>query len=103
MIRFKGRSHDITTIPGKPVPTGFKYFVLAEDDYIINFECTAPRILEDEDNEDIRNREISIPEIRLFTKLSNTQAVVERLISILYLLVTLAYGFHLYLDNLFIS
>ena len=72
MIRFEGRSHGITTILGKLVPTEFKYFVLVEDGYIINFECTAPRILEGEDGEDIRNREISIPEIRLFTKLSNT-------------------------------
>ena len=71
MIQFKGRSHGITTILGKPVPTEFKYFVLVEDSYIINFKCTAPRILEGEDGEDIRNREISIPEIGLFTKLSN--------------------------------
>ena len=72
MIQFKGRSHSITTILGKLVPTKFKYFVLVEDGYIINFKCTALRILEGEDDEDIRNREISIPEIRLFTKLSNT-------------------------------
>ena len=71
MIRFKGRSHGITTIPGKLVPTGFKYFVLVEDGYIINFKCTAPRILEGEDGEDIYNREISILEIRLFIKLLN--------------------------------
>ena len=71
MIQFKGRSYGIIIILGKLVPTGFKYFVLVEDGYIINFKCTAPRILEGEDSEDIRNREISILEIRLFTKLLN--------------------------------
>ena len=72
MVRFKGRSHGITTILGKPVPTGFKYFVLVEDGYIINFKCTAPRILEGESTEDITFRVISIPEKGIFTKLSNT-------------------------------
>ena len=72
MIRFKGRSYGITTIPGKLVPTGFKYFLLVEDGYIINFECTAPRILEGESTEDITFRVISILEKGVYTKLLNT-------------------------------
>ena len=103
MIRFKGRSYGITIILDKLVSIEFKYFILVENGYIINFKCTTPRILKGEDGEDIRNREISILEIRLFTKLSNTQAVVERLVSPFYLKITLTYGYHLYLDNLFVS
>ena len=72
MVQFKGRSLGITTILGKLVPTRFKYFVLVEDGYIISFECTAPRILEGESNEDITSRVISISEKGIFTKLSNT-------------------------------
>ena len=72
MVRFKGRSHGITTILGKLVPTGFKYFVLVEDGYIINFECTALGILEGESTKDITSRVISIPEKGIFTKSLNT-------------------------------
>ena len=103
MIRFEGRSSGITTIPGKPVPTGFKYFALADDGYIYNFECTAPGVLEGDSTEDINSRVISIPEKGIYTKLSNTQAVVERLMSILYPRITSTNGYHLYLDNLFVS
>ena len=46
---------------------------------------------------------ISIPEKGVYTKLSNTQAVIERLVSPIYPKITLTYGYHLYLDNLFIS
>ena len=69
MVRFEGRSHGITTIPSKLVPTEFKYFVLVEDGYIISFECTAPRILEGESDEDITSRVVSIPEKSIYTRL----------------------------------
>ena len=101
MIRFEGRSHGITTIPGKPVPTGFKYFVLAEDGYIISFKCTAPRILEGKSNEDITSRVVSIPEKNIYTKLLNTQAVIKRLVLPFYPKITLTYGYHLYLRKNF--
>ena len=103
MVRFKGRSHGITTIPGKPIPTRFKYFILADEGYIINFKYTAPGLLEGEFNEDINSRVISILEKGILTKLLNTQAIIKRLVSILYSRVTKSYGYHLYLDNLFVS
>jgi hypothetical protein len=76
MIRFEGRSHGVTTILGKPVPTGSKSFALASIGYIFNWEYTASRILEGEDDEDISFRIVSIPEKGIFTKLSNIQAVI---------------------------
>ena len=103
MIRFEGRSSGITTIPGKPVPTGFKYFALADEGYIWNFECTAPGVLEGEIDEDITSRVVSLPGTTETTKLSNTQAVVERLVSKLYPRVKDTNSYHLYLDNLFVS
>ena len=72
IVRFKGRSYGITTIPSKPIPTRFKYFVLADKSYIINFECTAPRLLEGEFDKDINSRVISILEKGILTKLLNT-------------------------------
>ena len=72
MVRFKGRSYGIITIPGKPIPTRFKYFVLADEGYIINFEYTAPGLLKGEFDEDINSRVISIPEKGILTKLLNT-------------------------------
>ena len=72
IVRFKGRSHGIITIPSKPIPTRFKYFILADEGYIINFEYTAPRLLEGEFNEDINSRVISILEKGILTKLLNT-------------------------------
>ena len=71
MVQFKGRSHSITTILGKPVPTKFKYFILVEDGYIISFKCTASRILEGKSNKDITSRVISILEKSIYTKLLN--------------------------------
>ena len=103
MIRFEGRSSGITTIPGKPVPTGLKYFALADSGYILNFECTMPGSLEGERTELLSNRRVILPEKGVDTKLSNTQAVVERLISPYYKLVSNSNRYHLYLDNLFVS
>jgi hypothetical protein len=72
MIRFEGRSSGITTIPGKPILIGFKYFALADEGYIYNFECTALGLIEGEINENMTSRVISLPETTETTKLSNT-------------------------------
>ena len=36
MIRFTGRSHDIMTIPSKPIPTGYKVWAVAQKGYILS-------------------------------------------------------------------
>jgi hypothetical protein len=36
MVKFEGRSTQKITIPGKPIPTGFKLFDLDDSGYIIN-------------------------------------------------------------------
>ena len=41
MLRFEGRTSSSTTIPGKPIPVGFKIFALADEGYIWNFEFIA--------------------------------------------------------------
>jgi hypothetical protein len=37
MIRFTGRSHDIITIPSKPIPTGYKGWAVAQKGFILSW------------------------------------------------------------------
>jgi Transposase IS4 len=46
MLKFEGRSTQKITIPGKPIPTGFKIFALGDSGYIYNWECTRPSLAE---------------------------------------------------------
>jgi hypothetical protein len=46
MLKFKGRTTQKITMPGKPIPTGFKIFNLGDSDYTYNWECTRPGLAE---------------------------------------------------------
>jgi Transposase IS4 len=46
MLKFEGRSSQKITIPGKPIPTGFKLFALGDSGYTYNWECTRPGLAE---------------------------------------------------------
>jgi hypothetical protein len=46
MLKFEGRSIQKITIPGKPIPTGFKLFALGDSGYIYNWECIRPGLTE---------------------------------------------------------
>jgi hypothetical protein len=46
MLKFKGRTTEKITIPGKPISTGFKIFALGDSGYTLNWECTRPGIVE---------------------------------------------------------
>jgi hypothetical protein len=37
MLRFTGRSHDIITIPSKPISTGYKVWAVAQKGYILSW------------------------------------------------------------------
>jgi len=37
MVRFTGRSHDIITIPSKPIPTGYKGWAVAQKGFILSW------------------------------------------------------------------
>ena len=47
MLKFEGRTAEKITIPGKPIPTGFKIFALGDSDYTYNWECTKPGLAEE--------------------------------------------------------
>ncbi|KAF7502016.1 hypothetical protein GJ744_010058 [Endocarpon pusillum] len=36
IIKFEGRTSQKVTIPGKPIPTGFKLFALSDKGYTLN-------------------------------------------------------------------
>jgi hypothetical protein len=42
MIKFEGRTSQKITIPGKPIPVGFKQEALADSGYILNWEACRP-------------------------------------------------------------
>jgi hypothetical protein len=46
MLKFKGRTTQKVTIPGKLISIGFKIFALGDSNYIFNWECSRPGILE---------------------------------------------------------
>ena len=100
MLTYEGRTLGTITIPGKPIPVGFKVFYMAENGYIWNFEFSAPGALE---NQPIDSILVPIPGTNTSTKLSNTQAMVARLASFLFPFVQQGLSFHFYLDNLFVS
>ena len=37
MARFEGRSHETTTIPGKPIPTSYKVWVIAQGGFFLQW------------------------------------------------------------------
>ena len=82
MIKFEDRTLQKVTIPDKPIPTGFKIFVLVDSGYIFNWECTKPGL-----NEGLlvakKCVSVSIPNSTKTTLLNPTQSVVIRLASYL--------------------
>jgi Transposase IS4 len=102
MLKFEGRSSQKTTIPGKPIPVGFKLFALADAGYILNWECTKPGLAEGV-YEACRKIFFRVPGIPGETALNPTQSVVARLVKYLDIFIQSGHSFQLFLDNLFVS
>jgi Transposase IS4 len=101
MLKFKGRSSQKITIPGKPIPIGFKLFALGDSDYTYNWECTRPGLAEGALTEK-KQISINIPNSTISTFLNPTQSVIIRLIKCLSIYIKKGLSFHLFLDNLFV-
>ena len=101
MIKFEGRTTQKITIPGKPIPTGFKLFALGDSDYTLNWECTRLGLAEGVLIEK-RRIYVPIPNSSAISLLNFTQSVVIRLIECLTIYVERELDFHLFLDNLFV-
>ncbi len=101
MLKYKERTSQKITIPDKSISTGFKLFALDDSDYIYNWECTKPGIIEGI----LRERKkvsISIPNSSISTSLNPTQLVVIRLANSLSKFIENGLFFHFYLNNLFV-
>ena len=101
MLKFEGRTAQKITIPGKPIPTGFKIFALGDSGYIYNWECTKSGLAEGVLTEKKRIS-VKIPNSDLSVFLNPTQSVVTRLIKCLSIYIEKGANFHLFLDNLFV-
>ncbi|KZL82807.1 hypothetical protein CI238_13145 [Colletotrichum incanum] len=95
MVRFTGRSLETTTIPTKPIPTGYKIWILAQSGYCIRWlwhvHRKGPYAL-------VPQAQPAQPAAGKLALLTPTQQVVTTLISLL-----LAATYHVFLDNLFAS
>jgi Transposase IS4 len=101
MLKFKARTTQKITIPGKSISTGSKIFALGDSGYTLNWECTRPGIAEGILREKKRIS-ISISNSSISTLLNPTQSVIIRLISCLSIYINSRHFFHLFLDNLFV-
>jgi hypothetical protein len=100
IIKFEGRTSQKITIPGKPIPVGFKQEALADSGYILNWEACRPG----ENEGGLSQIEVDVPEELGMVKktfLTNTQAIVARLAGTLQPYIQQGLRFHFYLDNLF--
>ncbi len=100
MVRFEGRSKETTTVPNKPIPTGYKVWGVAQRGFLLAWNWHIPGV---------KNGPVGVRTprelggtIRDGNQGNKTQAVV------LHLLKRLpkppqGSGYHVYLDNLFVS
>jgi hypothetical protein len=100
IVRFEGRSKETTTIPNKPIPTGYKVWGAAQRGFLIVWNWHIPGI---------KNGPVGVRtprELGGTKKAGNggnkTQAVVLHLIKRLPK-PPKGSGYHVYLDNLFVS
>jgi hypothetical protein len=114
MAKCKGRTRDITVLPGKPIPEGYKVWICAYRGYVYAFELHSREASAERSNEarpvisnDLymeafnattpNERPLKIP--RGGHRLAETQALVYRFAKDL----PKEYSWVLYLDNLFVN
>ncbi|KZL88175.1 hypothetical protein CI238_13549, partial [Colletotrichum incanum] len=106
MVRFTGRSLETTTIPTKPIPTGYKIWILAQSGYCVRWlwhvhgkgpYALAPQAQPAQPSP-ARSTGPAGPAAGKLALLTPTQQVVTTLISLLP-----AATYHVFLDNLFAS
>jgi hypothetical protein len=101
MLKFKGRIMQKITIPSKPIPTGFKLFILSDSGYIYNWEYTSPSLIKRVLKEKKRIS-INILISTISTFLNPTQSIIIRLIECLSIYINKSLLFYLFLDNLLV-
>jgi Transposase IS4 len=100
-LKFKGRTTQKITIPGKPIPTGFKLFALGDSGYIYNWERTKPGLAEGVLTEKKRIS-VNILNSTISTFFNPIQSVIIRLIKYLSTYINNGFLFYLFFNNLFV-
>lgn len=97
IVRYEGRSHQVTTVPNKPTPTGVKIWGLAQKNFLLSWNYHTPG----ESNGPVDTlTPVELGGIKNGKKGNKTQAVVAKLIG---QLPNKGRGYHLWCDNLFVS
>lgn len=100
MIRFEGRAKETTTVPNKPTPTGFKVWGIAEQGFILCWNWHVPG--NRNGPVDVKTP-VQLRGSKAHGKGGNkTQAVALHLVQRLPKPPP-GHGYHVYVDNLFIS
>lgn len=97
MSRFEGRSYDIVTIPGKPIPEGYKIWVLAQQGYFLDWVFHRKGIIKNPIAKGGPRGPWKVTQPRELGD-NNSSAVVAHLMASL---PNQGKGFLVYLDNLF--
>jgi Transposase IS4 len=100
IVRYEGRAKETTTVPGKPTPTGFKVWAVAQRGFLILWNWHIPG--EKNGPVGVRTPRELGGTIRDGNRGNKTQAVVLHLINRLPK-PPQGSGYHVFLDNLFVS
>src|SRR5205809_7805099 len=91
MVKFIGRSKEVVKIPNKPIPLGYKIWVMADGGYFLQWNFHAKG-----------EGPISL-DTKKYLDLAPTQAIVAYLLSRLPPPPTSNYGYYCFMDNLFLT
>jgi len=100
IVRFQGRVKETITVPGKPIPTGFKVWAVAQRGFLILWNWHVPG--EKNGPVGVKTPKELGGTIRDGNRGNKTQAVVLHLINRLPK-PPQGSGYHVFLDNLFVS
>lgn len=89
MVKFTGRSKEVVKMPSKPIPIGYKVWVMAESGYFLQWSFHAKG-----------EGPVGL-NIEEYPDLAPTQAIVAHLLSQLPPPPTPDHGYHCFMDNLF--
>jgi len=90
MVRFTGKAKETVKMPSKPIPVGYKVWVMADSGYFLQWSFHAKG-----------EGPVGLNTKEEYLDLALTQAIVAHLLNQLPLPLTPDHGYHCFMDNLF--
>src|SRR5437667_12911706 len=90
MVRFTGKAKETVKMPSKPIPVGYKVWVMADSGYFLQWSFHAKG-----------EGPVGLNTKEEYPDLAPTQAIVAHLLNQLPLPPTPDHGYHCFMDNLF--